>query len=63
MSITWMAVVAALIALEKTLPYRRVATYTTTAVLLVAGLLLLIAPGALPGLTQPAVGGMPTMGM
>ena len=35
MSLAWMAFVAALIALEKTLPWRRVATWGTAAVLLV----------------------------
>ena len=34
MSIAWMAFVAALIAAEKTLPWRRVATYGTAALLL-----------------------------
>jgi predicted metal-binding membrane protein len=57
MSITWMAVVAGLIAVEKTLPWRRTATYGTALVLLVLGVLLLAAPDALPGLTVP--GGQP----
>ena len=52
MSIWWMAVVAGLIAIEKTLPWRRV-TYATAAVLLVLGILLLTAPDALPALTVP----------
>jgi predicted metal-binding membrane protein len=58
MSIVWMAVIAGLIALEKTLPWRRVAAYGTTAVLLVLSLLLLAAPAAVPGLTIPASGSM-----
>ena len=53
MSITWMAVVAAVIAVEKTLPWRRIAAYGTAAVLLVLGVLLLAAPDAIPGLTTP----------
>jgi len=53
MSITWMAVVAAVIAVEKTLPWRRIAAYGTAAILLVLGLLLLAAPDAIPGLTTP----------
>jgi predicted metal-binding membrane protein len=61
MSITWMAVVAGLIAVEKTLPWRRVATFGTAAVLLVLGVMLLAAPQALPGLTVPAGQPMPTM--
>jgi predicted metal-binding membrane protein len=54
MSIPAMAFVAALIAAEKTLPWRRVATYGTAAILLVLGALLLAAPGAIPGLTVPS---------
>ncbi len=61
MSITWMAVVAGLIAVEKTLPWRRVATFGTAAVLLVLGVMLLAAPQALPGLTVPAGQPMPAM--
>jgi predicted metal-binding membrane protein len=56
MSLAWMAVVAGLIALEKTLPWRRVATYGTAALLLVLGVLLITAPAAVPGLTIPASG-------
>jgi len=61
MSIVWMTVIAGLIAIEKTLPWRRVATYGTTAVLLALGLLLLAAPHAVPGLTIPASGSMSQM--
>ena len=61
MSITWMAVVAGVIALEKTLPWRRAATYGTAAVLLALGLLLLVAPGVVPGLTLPGGQPMTTM--
>jgi predicted metal-binding membrane protein len=57
MSISWMAVVAALIAVQKTLPWRRVVTYGTAAVLLALGILVLAAPHALPALTIPG-GGM-----
>ncbi len=53
MSVAWMAFVAGLIALEKTLPWRRVATYGTAALLLVLGVLLFAAPHAIPGLTVP----------
>jgi len=52
MSIVWMAVIAGLIAVEKTVPWRRVAR-ANAAVLLALGLLLLIAPGVIPGLTTP----------
>jgi predicted metal-binding membrane protein len=57
MSIAWMAFVAALIALEKTLPWGRAATYTTAALLLVLGVVLIAAPDAIPGLTVPGNGG------
>jgi predicted metal-binding membrane protein len=61
MSIAWMAVVAGLIAVEKLLPWRRVARIGTTVVLAVLGALLLAAPGALPGLTIPGTGSTPGM--
>jgi predicted metal-binding membrane protein len=56
MSIVWMAVVAALIAVEKVLPWRRLATYGTAALLLALGILVLVAPDAVPGLTIPGTG-------
>lgn len=62
MSLGWMAFVAALIAFEKLIPSRRLATYGTTAVLLTLGLLLLLAPGAVPGLTVSGDGSMSQMG-
>lgn len=61
MSLTWMAVVAGLIAGEKTLPWRRTATYGTALVLLALGVLVLAAPHAVPGLTVP--GGPSAPGM
>jgi predicted metal-binding membrane protein len=61
MSIAWMAFVAALIAIEKLVPWRRTATYGTAVILLALGLLLLAAPRALPGLTIPGSGQMPSM--
>ena len=63
MSLAWMAFVAAVIAFEKLIPWRRVAVYGTTVVLLTIGVLLLAAPGALPGLTVPHGGMDPSMGM
>jgi predicted metal-binding membrane protein len=62
MSIVWMAFVAGLIAVEKVVPWRRAATYGTAAVLLGLGVLVLVAPHAVPGLTIPGAGGMPSMG-
>jgi predicted metal-binding membrane protein len=54
MSIAGMAFIAALIAIEKTLPWRRTATYGTAAVLLVLGVTILAAPHAVPWLTIPS---------
>ncbi len=62
MSIAWMALVAGLIAVEKTVPWRPVATYGTAAALLTLGVLLLAVPHAIPALTIPHHS-MPSMGM
>ena len=58
MSVTWMAFVAALITLEKTLPWDRPVTHATAVILVVLGVLLLAAPDAVPGLTIPGDGSM-----
>jgi predicted metal-binding membrane protein len=58
MSIAWMAFVAGLIALEKLLPWGRIVTWGTAAILLVLGILLVAAPDAIPGLTIPGSGMM-----
>jgi predicted metal-binding membrane protein len=63
MSLVWMAVVAGLIAVEKTLPWRRVAAHGTAAVLLGLGLLVLIAPATIPGLSTPTQAPMHNMSM
>jgi predicted metal-binding membrane protein len=63
MSIAWMAFVAGLIAVEKTVPWRRVATWGTAALLLALGLVLFVAPDALPALTTPGNSPMPMGGM
>ena len=60
MSVTWMAVLAGIIAIEKTLPWRRAATYGTALLLLCLGILVLAAPDAIPGFTVPP---MPSPGM
>jgi predicted metal-binding membrane protein len=52
--VTWMALVAGIIAVEKTVPWRRGVTYATAGLLLGLGLVLLTAPAALPGLTTPS---------
>jgi hypothetical protein len=56
-----MAVVAGVIALEKTLPWRRPATYGTAALLLLLAILVLAAPDTVPGLTIPEPMAMPQM--
>jgi predicted metal-binding membrane protein len=66
MSLTWMAFVAALIALEKMLPWRRVATYTTALILLVLAVLVAAVPQDVPALVIPhaqsgMMGGMAAM--
>ncbi len=61
MSVTWMAVVAGFIAVEKILPWRRTATYGTALVLFGLGVLVLTAPHALPGLTVPGQDPVPVM--
>jgi predicted metal-binding membrane protein len=53
MSLTWMAFVAVLIALEKTLPWRRLTTWGTAAVLLVLAIALVASPHDVPGLVVP----------
>jgi predicted metal-binding membrane protein len=63
MSVTWMAVVAGLIAVEKTMPWRAVASMGTAAVLLVLGSLVLTAPEVVPGLTTPHTGMQDMSGM
>ena len=63
MSVTWMAVAAGVIAVEKTLPWKRVATWGTAALLLGLALLLLVAPDAVPALTIPGSNPMPMGGM
>ena len=58
MSIAWTALVAGLVAVEKILPWRRVATRATTVLLVALGVLLLAAPGLIPWLTLPGMGPM-----
>jgi predicted metal-binding membrane protein len=63
MSLVWMALVAALIALEKTLPWRRVATWGTAVLLLVLAIGVAATPKSVPGLVVPGGmhGGSPSM--
>jgi predicted metal-binding membrane protein len=53
MSIAWMALVAALIAAERLLPWKRPAVRTVAVVLAVLGLAVAVAPEKVPGLTIP----------
>jgi predicted metal-binding membrane protein len=65
MSVAWMVFVAGLITIEKSIPWRRIATYGTALLLLSLGVLLLAAPDAIPLLTIPhghSVERMPSMG-
>ena len=62
MSIAWTALVAAIVALEKTLPWRRVATRGTAALLFALGILVVAAPDRIPLLTLPGSGAIPIGG-
>ena len=53
MSLVWTAVVAGVIALEKTLPYKRVAVWGTAAFLVALAVGVLAFPHDVPGLTVP----------
>jgi len=54
MSVGWMAFVAALIALEKLLPWKGVANRSIAILLAVLGLAVAVTPEHVPGLTVPA---------
>jgi predicted metal-binding membrane protein len=54
MSVAWMAFVAALIAAEKLLPWRRAAVATVTGLLVAVALGVAFAPERVPGLTIPS---------
>ncbi|MGA7911029.1 MAG: DUF2182 domain-containing protein [Candidatus Dormiibacterota bacterium] len=62
MSLVWMAVVAALITAEKTIPWRRPVVWGTTAILLALAVMVAVAPHSVPGLVVPGSTGMSTMG-
>jgi len=53
MSVGWMVLVAALIATEKLLPWRTIATRGIAVLLAVLGIALAFAPEDMPGLTVP----------
>jgi predicted metal-binding membrane protein len=56
MSLEWMALTAGLIALEKALPWRRVATWSGAGALVLLAAGLLAAPHSIPGLVVPGGG-------
>jgi predicted metal-binding membrane protein len=62
MSVRWMALVAAVVAVEKTLPWRALASWGIAGLLLAIGILLLTAPHAIPALTIPGARPMPMGG-
>lgn len=53
MSVAWMALIAALVAVEKLLPCKRPANRGIAALLLVLALAVAFVPGQLPGLNPP----------
>jgi predicted metal-binding membrane protein len=67
MSIGWMVFIAALIAIEKLLPWRLLANRGIAVLLIVLGLAVAFVPGDVPGLTLPdspeAQAAMESMGM
>jgi predicted metal-binding membrane protein len=58
MSLTWMLVVTGLIAIEKLLSWRKVATGVVTVVLFAAAIGVAVAPASVPWLTIPTAGPM-----
>jgi predicted metal-binding membrane protein len=61
MSLAWMALIAGLVALEKTAPSPFAAKLATATVLAVLAAAVLAAPQRVPGLAVPGSGGMHTM--
>jgi predicted metal-binding membrane protein len=53
MNVAWMIVIAALVALEKLLPWGRVAIGATVVLIAALGVAVALAPGQVPGLTIP----------
>jgi predicted metal-binding membrane protein len=67
MSLGWMVLIAAMIALEKLLPWKAAANRSVAVLLVVLGLAVAFIPDSVPGLTLPnspeAAGAMESMGM
>jgi predicted metal-binding membrane protein len=53
MNVGWMVVIAALVAVEKLLPWRRSAVVTIALFVGALGIAVALAPGHVPGLTLP----------
>jgi predicted metal-binding membrane protein len=62
MSILWMAVIAAVVFVEKILPIGEALTRVLAVALVAAGIWIAVAPGSVPGLTQPGSSPMGQMG-
>jgi hypothetical protein len=56
MSISWMVVIGVLIAIEKMLPWRRIAVSTAAILLVALAAGVAFAPHSVPGLTIPVPG-------
>jgi len=61
MSLSWMALIAGLVALEKIGPWGRAAKFTTAGVLLVLAIAILAVPHELPGFVVPGPGSTGSM--
>ena len=61
MSLTWMALIAGLVAVEKVGPWAGVAKWATAVVLVVLAVAILALPHDVPGFVVPAPGAMRTM--
>jgi predicted metal-binding membrane protein len=59
MSLVWMALVAAMITLEKTLPWRRLVRWGTAVLLVVLATAIVAAPHSVPGLVVPSAANSP----
>jgi predicted metal-binding membrane protein len=53
MSVSWMAIVAALVLAQKLLPPRTLVDVPLAVAIVVFGVLIVLAPGSIPGLTPP----------
>jgi predicted metal-binding membrane protein len=65
MSVTWMSVIAVVVIAQKLLAERRTIDLPLALAIIALGALVIVAPGALPGLTPPAAmhGVTPPMAM